>query len=133
VNDIHTTIKENGTRASESLHRVAHDLATVKSTTETTQSAVASLRSIGQQVASFIGAFHGEIRDLLGRIVRGNFETYNVLLAIQRDIAATPTDILESNIIITDALDRVYRLQFEPFCNWDVSRVCSWAVPIVLL
>jgi hypothetical protein len=39
------------------------------------------------------------------------------MLAIQRDIVTTTVGILESILTITDALDRIHRLQLEHFCN----------------
>jgi hypothetical protein len=133
MTDIHTTVKENGAQASQAFDHVNNEIACLKSITKSTQSAIHRFQNIGQQVASLFGAFPGEIRDMLSRIVQGNFETYNVLLAIQRDIAAKPTDNLESIITVTDALNRVHRLPYEHFCNWDVreigspfnSRLCS--------
>jgi hypothetical protein len=84
-----------------------------------------SLRSIAEQLAHLLGSFRYEVEDLLRRVVRGNFETYRALLAVQRDIAAIPTPVLESPITISDALGRVHRLPSEHFCNWEVSVAAS--------
>ena len=48
-----------------------------------------SLRSIGDQIAHFVGAFRGEFRDTLRRVVRANFEMYNFLLAMPHDIGCS--------------------------------------------
>jgi hypothetical protein len=64
------------------------DLASIASSTQAIRSTVVSLKHIGEQVAQFIGSFPAEIREMLRKILHGNFETYHVLLAVQRDIAA---------------------------------------------
>lgn len=66
-----------------------------------------SLRSIGDQIAHFVGSFRGEFRDKLRRVVRANFEMYNFLLAMLHDIGCSDAH-MESPITITDALNRVH-------------------------
>ncbi len=98
-----------------------NELAAIRSNTDSTQAGLMSLRGYGEQVRQFIGTFPGEVRTLLGRIIRSNFDIYNVLLALQQHIAATPSTMLESNITMSDALNRVHQLQYKPFCDWEVS------------
>jgi hypothetical protein len=112
-------------QTSQQYEGIRDDLSSLRSTTESTQSSVMSLRSIGEQLARFIGSFRVELRDLLRRVVQGNLETYSILFAMQRDIAAIPTPVLESAITITDALDRVHRLPSEHFCDWEVRVLAS--------
>jgi hypothetical protein len=129
---MHATVEKGLTETTQQYAGVRADLSSIKSITESTQSSVMSLRSVGEQIARFIGSFPGDFRDLLRSAVQGNFDTYSALLSMQRDIAAIPTPLLESPITITDALDRVHRLPSEHFCNWEVSLLISgprcWAL-----
>lgn len=125
TNAMHATVKRGLADTSQQYDGIRDNLSSLKSTTESTQSSVMSLRSIGEQLARFIGSFRVELRDLLRRVVQGNLETYSILLVMQRDIAAIPTPVLESAITITDALDRVHRLPSDHFCNWEVCVLAS--------
>lgn len=122
---LHATVEKSLMQTSQQYDGIRDDLSSLRSTTESTQSSVMSLRSIGEQLARFIGSFHVELQDLLRRVVQGNLESYSILLALQRDIAAIPTPVLESAITITDALDRVHRLPSEHFCDWEVRVLAS--------
>jgi hypothetical protein len=96
-------------------------LETISKSTRGTHSSVLSLRNIGQQLLVFLETFSTETRKVLEKILRTDLRTYHLLLQVQRDIAASPTGLLKSNIKFEDAIGRFRELPYEYFRYWEVS------------
>jgi hypothetical protein len=73
------------------------------------------LQSVGKQILDFLGSFSSEFRDMLRKITQTDIRIYQLLLKVQQDIAATPTNLLNSNISFEDALGRRRELPYEYF------------------
>ena len=85
-------------------------------------SSVISLRSIGEQIKSFIASFPEEIRKLLYTIISDDRRIYHAVLQIQEGIQASPTSLHGSNIRFTDVLGEYRELPYELFCHWEVNH-----------
>ena len=81
---------------------------------------VINLRSVGEQILSFLNYFPSEIRSLLQSIVRANRRTYQAVLQIQEHLSQSPTSLHDSNIRFTDALGEYRELPYEFFSHWEV-------------
>ena len=93
----------------------------VDDTVVSVQNRVQNIQNIGEQILAFLGSFPSEFRALLRNMTQMDFRIYNILLEVQRDIAAAPTNILQSNIRFEDALGRGRELPYEFFRRWEVS------------
>ena len=67
-------------------------------------SSVMSMRSTGEQIIGYLRNFPHDLRELLQKIIQGNWQMYRVLLQIQNNTARSPSGLLESNIRFEDAL-----------------------------
>ena len=94
----------------------------ISSTTDATQASVLGLRSLGDQIMQYISTFPRDIRDLLRKILRSNWQIYQVLLLLEAKIAPNPTMLLGSNIRFEDALGVYTELPYEFFRHWEVGR-----------
>ena len=93
----------------------------ISSTTDATQASVLSLRSLGDQIMQYIGAFPRDLRDLLRTIMRSNWQMYQLLLQIQTNTSPNPTVLLESNIKFEDAMGDYLELPYQFFRHWEVG------------
>ena len=76
---------------------------------------------VKEQVASYFNALPRKIQGLLQAILRSQFQSYQLLLKVQRDISQRPTNALESNIKFEDVLGETQYLPYEFFRHWEVS------------
>lgn len=77
---------------------------TIVSMIDATHTSVTSLRTLGEQIMSFIKTFPREMRDLLETVIKADWRTYRAVLQIQDRLAQSPSYLLESNIRFTNAL-----------------------------
>ena len=110
-------------RADETRADLSQKLETVVNTTDSIQSRVHSCQSVGQQILAFVASFPSEIRESLRKISQTDIQIYDTLLQVQQDIAAAPTNVLQSNIRFEDALGRGRDLPYEYFRHWEVNTV----------
>ena len=87
---------------------------------DATAVSVLSLRTLGQQILTFLSTFPQEIRDLLQSIVQADWRTYQAVLHLQQCLARSPTSVHESNIRFTDVLGEYRELPYEFFSRWEV-------------
>ena len=92
----------------------------IKTTVDQSRSAIFSLRTLSAQITTFIRSFPRELRDCMRRLLQDNYNTYQIMLQIQRSVAARPTTLLDSNIKFEDALGRTRELPYEYFRHWEV-------------
>ena len=86
-----------------------------------THTAIVSLRTTGDQILRYVKSFPNELRDLLQKIMRGNWQIYQMLLQIQRNTPRSPSSMLESHIKFEDALGDCRLLPYEYFRHWEVG------------
>ena len=94
----------------------------ISSTIDATQASVLSLRCLGNLIIRHITKFPRDIRDLLRKILRSNWQIYQVLLLLETNITPNPTMLLGSNIKFEDALGVYTELPYEFFRHWEVDR-----------
>ena len=89
---------------------------------EDTRTSVMSLRTTWEQILGCLGTFPRarEMRELLQKILRANWQMYQILLKIQQSTARSPTGLLESNIRFEDALGDYREMPYEYFRHWEV-------------
>lgn len=95
-------------------------LEALSSNVEATKAAVMSFRGVGQQIMSFFSAFPLEMRDLLQKILQSNWQIYHILLSIQQSPTRSPTQSLDSNIQLEDAMGELIPLPYVYFRHWEV-------------
>ena len=81
---------------------------------------VTSLQSLGEQIKGFVRTFPQDIGELLQKLVRQDWRTYQAVLQIQERLARTPTALHDSNIHFTNVLGEYRELPYEYFCQWEV-------------
>ncbi|KAL8916910.1 MAG: hypothetical protein Q9208_008274 [Pyrenodesmia sp. 3 TL-2023] len=79
-----------------------------------------TLKTVGDQILSFVKTFPKEIRDCLQAITQADRRTYQAVLQIQDHISHTPSFLHESNIQFTNVLGEHRSLPYEYFCHWEV-------------
>ena len=94
----------------------------ISSNTNATQASVLSLRSLGDQILLHIRGFPCDIRNLLRKILRSNWQIYQVILLLEAKMTPNPTMLLQSNIRFEDALGVCTELPYEFFRHWEVGR-----------
>ena len=99
-------------------------LEALSSDVETTKAAVMSFRGIGQQIIVFISTFPLEMHDIIQKILRSNWQIYHILLSIQQSPTQSPTQLLDSNIQLEDAMGELLSLPYVYFRHWEVCK-CS--------
>lgn len=104
------------------LSGVLQNLSELTLNLHSTQTSLASLRTLGLQVLAFLRAFPSELQSLLKMIIRTNMQMYVLLLGISERIGASPTLLLQSNIKFEDALGVRRELPFEWFRSWEVRE-----------
>lgn len=123
------TLKEN---MSEERIATRARLDAISLDTNATQASVKSLRTLTEQITSYIRTFPQNVRDSLQAPMQSNWQMYQVLLRIQQSISRAPTSLHASNIHFTNALGEYRELPYEFFCHWEVrklrheSNLCSY-------
>ena len=79
-------------------------------------------RHFGQQIINYLNTFPRKIQQLLRAIFQSNLQIYQMLLQMQQNIPARPTNLLESNIRFEDALGEIKELPYEYFREWEVGN-----------
>jgi hypothetical protein len=85
------------------------------------QQSLLDLQYLGAQNLELFRTFPEEVRCLLQTANRANMEMYNVLLAIQGQVAPSPSLLSSSNIEFEDGLGIIRHLPYEWFKHWEVS------------
>jgi hypothetical protein len=99
---------------------IAQDLSSLSIGLASAQTSLVTIRSLGSQILNFLQTFPVELRSLLQTLIRTNIHMYTVLLSIHEKIGPSPTQLLQSNIRLEDALGVVHELPFEYFRYWQV-------------
>ena len=89
------------------------------------QTSFVTIRSLGSQIIAFLRTFPAEPRTLLQSIIRTNLRMFAILVSIHEKIATSPTQLLQSNIRVEDALGVVRELPYEWFRYWEVRPMIS--------
>jgi hypothetical protein len=121
INRVDASLQDAKEKAHHAQQSMNNHLEAISTTTRGTHSSVMSLRNIGGQLLAFFDTFSTEARKVLQKILQTDLRTYHLLLQVQRDIAASPTGLLKSNIEFEDALGRYRELPYEYFRYWEVS------------
>ncbi|KAL8671359.1 MAG: hypothetical protein Q9168_004141 [Polycauliona sp. 1 TL-2023] len=95
------------------------NLHTLSDQVDSTNTSIASLASIGDQILAFVRTFPQEIRERLQAITQADWRTYQAVLRLQESISRAPTSLHDSDIQFTNALGEFRSLPFEHFCHWE--------------
>ena len=79
------------------------------------------VRNLGKQIYEFLNSFPAELRGMLRTILQTNMQIYALILQSQRNVPASPTLLLQSNIRFEDGLGVVRELPHEWFRDWEVG------------
>ncbi len=95
-------------------------LQTFSNRVDSSNTSIASLTTIGDQILAFLKTFPQEVRERLRAITQADWQTYQAVLRLQESISRAPTSLHESNIQFTNALGEYRSLPYEYFCDWEV-------------
>ena len=95
-------------------------LQTLSNRVDSSNTSIASLITIGDQILAFVKSFPQEVRGRLRAITQADWRTYQAVLRLQESISQAPTSLHESNIQFTNALGEYRSLPYEYFCDWEV-------------
>lgn len=95
----------------------------ISSGTNATQASLMSLRTLEDQIMSYIRTFPRDVRDALQAIMQNYWQMYQVLLQIQQTTSRAPTCSHTSNIRFTNALGEYRELPYEYLCYWEVRKL----------
>lgn len=98
---------------------------TLSAQIHTSNTSIANLTTIWDQILSFVKTFPQEIRGRLQAITQADWRTYQAVLRLQDSISATPTSLHESNIHFTNALGEYRPLPYDLFCHWEVCAITT--------
>ena len=121
LHQVHCKMEELGARIDTSRSATQASQDERSSNVRAMYSSVISLRSIAEQIKSFVASFPQEIRKLLYTIIADDRRIYHAVLQIQEGIKASPTSLHSSNVRFTDVLGEYRELPYEYFCHWEVS------------
>ena len=96
-----------------------HKLDAISRNIDEAANSMMSIRSVGEQILTYVSNFPQEVRDLLRTIVQSNWQIYQLLLKIHEAPARPPTFVHTSNIRFTNALGEYRELPYEFFCQWE--------------
>ena len=94
----------------------------ISSNSETVQTSIARVETVGQRLLRFITRFPADIRETLLKIMQLNYHTYTLLLIVQQKVTMNPSNISNMDIKFIDALNRERRLPFDVFRFWEVRK-----------
>ena len=95
-------------------------LQTLSNRFDSSNTSIASLTTIWDQILAFVKTFPQEVRERLQAITQADWRTYQAVLRLQESISRAPTSLHESNIHFTNALGDHTSLPYEHFCHWEV-------------
>jgi len=81
------------------------------------QASVVHLRSVGHQILAFLAAFPLEMQGYLQAVLQSNWQIYQTVLRIEREIPKSPENV---NIHIEDALGDIISLPYQYLRHWKV-------------
>ncbi|KAI4218626.1 MAG: hypothetical protein LQ349_008637, partial [Xanthoria aureola] len=94
-------------------------LQTLSNRIDSSNTSIASLTSIGNQILAFLKTFPQKVRERLRDITQADLRTYQAVLRLQESISRAPTCLYESNIQFTNALGEHRSLPYEYFRDWE--------------
>lgn len=83
---------------------------------------VSGIRNLSSQILSVLRVIPTELGNLIQNVIRSNARIESILLSMERNIAASPSLSLETNIRLEDALGRIHAdIPYEWFQYWEVK------------